>query len=100
MKEVLLVALLTVAFCSLGQAQVTFGVPLPFPFLVWTGGGSCDYSSGSYYPQRQYYQEYPDYYYARRYYSGGGYCYRRPHGRYYNNNYYNGYRRHRYCDDD
>jgi hypothetical protein len=94
MKKVLLVALLTIAFCSLGQAQVTFGVPLPFPFLVWTGGGSCDYSRDSYYQQRQYYQEYPGYY-AGRYYSGGYYC-QRPHGRYY----YNGYRRHRYCDDD
>ena len=48
MKKTLLTLVAVLGFCvgQSAQAQVTFGIPLPFPFLVWTpsdhgGQGSC-----------------------------------------------------------
>src|ERR1700726_3851685 len=48
MKKTLLTLLAALGLCvgQSAQAQVSFGIPLPFPFLVWTPSG---YSGQRYY---------------------------------------------------
>jgi hypothetical protein len=65
MKKACLLLLLVggSAFANSAQAQVRFGIPLPFPFLVWSGGGDDhhrqhyrnDRYNGSAYPRPNYY---------------------------------------------
>jgi hypothetical protein len=108
MKKTLLTLVAVLGFCvgQSAQAQVSFGIPLPFPFLVWTPSGysgqgyygNCGQGgySGSYYnnPNVDYYGYSGGYYpypyttgYYRSYYNGNGYY--RPYWRQgYNNGYY------------
>jgi hypothetical protein len=112
---VVLVAVFGLCFGRSAQAQVSFGIPLPFPFVFWTPSG---YSQQGYYGNcgpggysRSYYS-YPNlgYYayssgydpntyatgYYRRHYYGNGYY--RPYWRrgYYNGYYHRGYYGQRY----
>jgi hypothetical protein len=108
MKKTLLTLVAVLGFCvgQSAQAQVSFGIPLPFPFLVWTPSGysgqgyygNCGQGgySGSYYnyPNVGYYGYSGGYYpypyatgYYRSYYNGNGY-YRPYWRRAYNNGYY------------
>src|ERR1700722_19260913 len=44
MKKILMSVAIVLGFC-VGQpvyAGIGFGIPLPFPFLVWTPSGHCD----------------------------------------------------------
>jgi hypothetical protein len=56
MRKILVAFAVVLAFCS-GQpakAGVGFGIPLPFPFLVWTPSRHCGQKShGSCHPQDQ-----------------------------------------------
>jgi hypothetical protein len=55
MKKVLVALTVVLGFCG-GQpakAGVGFGIPLPFPFLVWTPSGHCGQGSHGSCPQGQ-----------------------------------------------
>jgi hypothetical protein len=49
MKKILVALTAALAFCGgqPAQAGVGFGIPLPFPFLVWTPSGHCGEGSCS-----------------------------------------------------
>jgi hypothetical protein len=78
MRKVCLILLLVGGLASptRAPAQVRFGIPLPFPFLVWSGGRGDnqrqhqrkDGDNGSSYSRPHYYY---DEGYHRRYYSDG-----------------------------
>jgi hypothetical protein len=79
MKKTSLILLMVggLAFVDRAQAQVRFGIPLPFPFLVWSGGTDDNhrqhyrndgYNGSSYSRSRYYY----DKNYHRRYYTDDG----------------------------
>ena len=79
MKKVFFVLLLVggLAFANGAQAQIRFGIPLPFPFLVWSGSRDHkdrahyrkdDHNSSSYSQPRYYY----DKGYHRHYYTDEG----------------------------
>jgi hypothetical protein len=111
MKKTLVILVAVLGFCvgRSAEAQVSFGIPLPFPFLFWNPSGcseqgyygNCgagDYSRSYYsYPNVGYYaysSGYDPNTYApgyRRYYYGSGYY--RP---YWRRGYYNGYYRRGY----
>ena len=79
MKKASFVLLLVggLAFANGAQAQIRFGIPLPIPFLVWSGGRDNhdrvhyrkdDYNSSSYSRPHYYY----DKGYHRHYYTDEG----------------------------